>query len=244
MEQNDNKSKDNEKKVLLIDNYSYGFPTDRIERIGTIVKDCMADVTLDIRHYSQFDYESAKNYIGIILSGSDLNVSSFYYNEKLKRKFEEELRLIRSVDQTPMLAICFGIHLVAYSHGAQICRMRISGLNGDIIFLVLNETDHLITHRNIPVDVHHRDFVSPNDSKIQTNFDIKAISRTKGYRIVQYIAHKTKPIYSIQFHPETHNSLYFHSGLFDERIIDKTRNIGKEIIENFLWMCFYKKNNN
>ncbi|TFG01134.1 MAG: hypothetical protein EU542_07440 [Promethearchaeota archaeon] len=241
MEENEIEKEDDENQILLIDNYSYGFPTDRIKRIETIVNDCMANVTLNVIHYSQFKYESAKNYIGIILSGSDLNVSSFYYNDKLKKRFEDVLKLIRNNEQTPMLAICFGIHLVAYAYGAQVCRMRISGLGGDIIFIVLDETDLLITHKNIPVDVHHRDFVPPNDCQIRNNFDIKAISKTKGYRIIQYMSHKTKPIYSIQFHPETHNPLYFHSGLFDERIINKTRVIGKEIIENFLWNCYYKK---
>jgi GMP synthase-like glutamine amidotransferase len=242
MESNDKVKESNDNQILLIDNYSYGFPTDRIKRIESIVNDCLADVTLKVVHYTQFKNESAKEFIGIILSGSDLNVSSFYYNYKLKKRFEEELKLIRSIEQTPILAICFGIHLVAYSYGAQVCRMRITGLDGDIIFIVLKEIDPLITHNNIPVDVHHRDFVSPNDCEIQNNFDIKSISRTKGYKIVQYMIHKSKPIYSMQFHPETHNPLYFHSGLFDERVIDKARVIGKEIIENFLWMCLYKSN--
>lgn len=242
MEEFDEEIEDLENQILLIDNYSYGFPTDRIQRIENIVNDCMADVSLNVVHYSQFRYEMAKNYIGIILSGSDLNVSSFYYNYRLKSRFEDILKLIRNTDQTPMLAICYGIHLVGYAYGAQICRMRIPGLGGDVIFIVLNEADLLITHQNIPVDVHHRDFVSPNDCEIQNMFEINSISRTKGYKIVQYMTHKTKPIYSIQFHPETHNPLYFHSGFFDERIINKAQVIGKEIIENFIWMCYYKKN--
>ena len=163
---------------------------------------------------------------------------------RLKKRFEDELKLIQNIEQTPMLAICFGIHLVAYAYGAQVERMRVPDLGGYIIFLILKETDHLIKHQNIPVDVHHRDYVPPNDCEIQNNFDIKSISRTKRYRIVQYMTHKSKPIYSIQFHPETHNPLYFHSGLFDERIIDRTRVMGKEIIENFLWMCYYKNIHN
>jgi len=242
MEEIENENKAKENQILLIDNYSYGYPTDRIKRIETIINDCMTDVSSRVVHYSQFNYELARNSIGIILSGSNLNVSSFYYNFKLKKQFDEIMKLIRTTEETPVLAICFGIHLVAYAYDAQVCRMRIPDLGGKFIFLVLNETDFLINHKNIPVDVHHLDFVNPNDCKIQNSFDIKSISRTKGYRIIQYMTHKTKPIYSIQFHPETHNTLYFHSGLFDERIIDKTRVIGKEIIENFLWMCYIKKN--
>lgn len=243
MENEDIEKEDEDNQILLIDNYSYGFPTDRIQRIETIVNESMADVKIKVVHYSQFEHESANHYIGYILSGSDLNVSSFYYNFKIKKRFEEVLKLIRNTKETPMLAICYGIHLVAYAFGAQVCRMRIPGLGGNVIFLVLKQTDLLITHKNIPVDVHHRDFVSPNDCEIQSNFDIKAISRTKGYKIVQYMSHKSKAIYAIQFHPETHNPLYFHSGLFDERIIDKARVIGKELIENFIWNCYYKKKN-
>jgi len=236
----ENESQENQ--ILLIDNYSRGFPTDRIQRIENIVNNCIADVNLKIVHYSQFKSEKMDQYIGIILSGSNLNVSSFYYDDRQKKKFYEELKLIREIKHTPMLAICFGIQIVAYAYGAQVCRMRIPGLGGEIIFLILNETDLLITHKNIPVNVHHRDFVSPNDSEILNNFNIKSISRTKGYRIVQYMSHKNKPLYAIQFHPETHNPLFFHSSIFDDRIADKTRAVGKEIIENFLWMCYYKKN--
>ena len=240
MKLNETKEDGENNQILLIDNYSHGFTTDRIKRIETIINESMVDVTLKIVHYSQLDLESANDSIGIILSGSDLNVSSFYYDNKLKKQFQNVLKLFRTTEHKPMLAICFGIHLVAYAYGAQVCRMRFPELDDDIIFIVLKETDLLITHKNIPVNVHHRDFLSPNDCEIRSNFNIKSISRTKGYKIIQYMSHKTKPIYSIQFHPETHNPLYFHFGLFDERLIDKIRDIGKEIIENFLWMCYYK----
>jgi GMP synthase (glutamine-hydrolysing) len=237
-------SLENEKKnqILLIDNYSRGLPTDRISRIETIINNCIAEVDLKTIHFTQFKKEMAENYIGIILSGSELNVSSFYYNERLKKKFDNQLELIQQTDQIPILALCFGIHLVAYAFGAQICRMRLFGLGGRIIFILLNKTDELITQKNIPVNVHHLDFISPNDCKIQKNFDIISTSRTKGYKIVQYMKHQEKPIFAVQFHPETHNPYYFHPSIFDERIAEKTRTLGENIIENFIWMCFYKEN--
>ncbi len=229
-------------KILLIDNYSRGLPTDRITRIETIINNCIAGVELKTIHFTQFKTEMAENYIGIILSGSELDVSSFYYNERLKKKFKTQLELIQQTNQIPILALCFGFHLVSYAYGAQISRMRLFGLGGRIIFILLNETDELITQKNIPVNVHHLDFVSPNDCKIQKNFKIICTSRTMGYRMVQYMKHKDQPIYAFQFHPETHNSYYFHPSLFDERIAEKTRMTGEKIIENFIWMCSYKKN--
>jgi GMP synthase-like glutamine amidotransferase len=229
-------------KILLIDNYSRGFPTDRIARIESIIEECIAEVEFNTVHFTQFKPKMVENYIGIILSGSELNVSSFYYDERLKRKFNPQLALINNNHQIPILALCFGFHLVAYAYGAQVSRMGILGLGGRITFIIIKKTDELITQRNIPVNVHHLDFVSPNDCKIQNNFEILSTSRTLGYIMVQYMRHIDKPIFALQFHPETHNPYYFHSSLFDERIANKTRMIGQEIIENFLWLCYYNKN--
>jgi len=242
MSEDDSFESEKKNQILLIDNYSRGLPTDRITRIETIINDCIAEVDLKTIHFTQFKTEMAEDYIGIILSGSELNVSSFYYDERVKKKFRPQLDLIQQTHQIPILALCFGFHLVAYAYEAQISRMRLLGLNGRIIFILLKETDELITQKNIPVNVHHLDFVSPNDCKIQNSFKIISTSRTRGYRMVQYMKHHEKPIFALQFHPETHNPYYFHSSLFNERIAEKTRLTGEKIIENFIWMCSYKKN--
>ncbi|MFX1277637.1 MAG: hypothetical protein ACFFAT_21670 [Promethearchaeota archaeon] len=237
----ENTSEEEDKnKILLIDNYSRGLPTDRITRIENIINNCLAEVDLKTIHFTQFKKEMLEEYIGVIISGSELNVSSFYYDVRLRKKFKPQLELIRDNIQTPILALCFGFHLVAYAFGAQISRMRILGLGGRIIFILLKETDELLTQKNIPVNVHHLDFVSPNDCKVQENFNIISTSRTIGYRMVQYMKHKEKPIFALQFHPETHNAYYFHPSLFDDRIAEKTRTVGENIIENFIWMCSYK----
>lgn len=239
------KSIENEKKnqILLIDNYSRGLPTDRITRIESIVNNCIVKVELKTIHFTQFKTDMAENYIGIILSGSNLNVSSFYYDERLRKKFKPQLELLQQKNQIPILALCFGFHLVSYAFEAQISRMRIFGLDGRIIFIILKETDEIITQKNIPVNVHHLDFVSSNDCKIQKNFKILSTSRTLGYKMIQYMKHIERPIFALQFHPETHNPYYFHSGLFDERIAEKARMIGEKIIENFIWMCSYRNIN-
>lgn len=240
---NQNSMKDEKNnQILLIDNYSRGFFTDRIARIETIVKECIADVELKTVHFTQFNTEIAQDCIGVILSGSELNVSSFYYDERLKKKFKSQLELIQQTNQIPVLAICFGLHLVSFAFEAQVSRMRLFGLGDRIIFILLNEKDELITQKNIPVNVHHLDFVSPNDCLIQKNFNIISTSRTIGYRLIQYMKHYEKPIFAIQFHPETHNSYYYHTSIFNDRITEKTRIIGNNIIENFIWMCYYKKN--
>jgi len=230
-------------KLLLIDNYSGNPPTDRIERTKIIVGGCKAEVVLNTIHFSQFRSDMAENYMGIILSGSESNVSSFYYDEQLYKKFVPQLELIRNTEEIPILAICFGLHLVAYAFGAQVGRMGLKGLGGRIIFILIDRTDELLGYKNIPVNAHHLDFVSPNDCNIQKKFQILSTSRTAGYKMVQYMKHIDKPIFSLQFHPEVHNRIQFLPKPIDGRIANKTRVIGQEIIENFISICLNKKGN-
>ncbi len=231
------------KKISLIDNYPIGFPTDRISRIESILNESIANIKVETVNFSKLSLKNLEDCIGIILSGSILNVSDFYYNDRLRDYFKQELELIRYFNQIPILGVCFGFHITAYAFGGQVCRMRIPGLlGGKIIFILLKETDDLITKKNIPVDIFHRDFVSPNDSKIQNSFEINCTTRIKGYKLIQYIRHKERPIFGIQFHPETHESYHFRSSIYDERIIAKTIEIGQEVINNFAWLSLHKHN--
>lgn len=241
MEEKSDYSKEEKRIVALIDNYPIGFPTDRISRIESIVNESIANVKAKIIHFSKLTLKDVEDCIGIILSGSSLNVSDFYYNDKLTRYFDQEIELIRSIDHIPILGICFGFHIISYTFEGQVCRMRIPGLlGGRILFILLKKTDNLITKRNIPVDVFHRDFISPNDSKIQDSFEINSINGIKRYKLIQYIRHKNKTIFGLQFHPETHDAYHFRSSIYDERIIAKTREIGEEIINNFIWLSLHK----
>ncbi|GAG82402.1 unnamed protein product, partial [marine sediment metagenome] len=51
--------------------------------------------------YSQIDIKLLKTSIGLILSGSNLNVSEFYNNKDLEKKFRSELKLIQYLDFFP-----------------------------------------------------------------------------------------------------------------------------------------------
>ncbi|MFX1488940.1 MAG: hypothetical protein ACFFBI_07325 [Promethearchaeota archaeon] len=239
----DSDKREEKKEIALIDNYPIGFPTDRISRIESIINESLANVKVKTIHFSKLNLKDLEDCIGAILSGSNLNVSDFYHNDKLVNYFDPEIELVKCIDQIPILGICFGFHMIAYAFEGQVCRMRIPGqLNGRIIFILLKKTDDLITKKNIPVDVFHRDFISPNNSEIQNSFEINATTRIKRYNLIQYIRHKNKSIFGLQFHPETHDAYHFLSSSYDERIIAKTRDIGEEILNNFAWYCLYRQN--
>lgn len=239
-------SKEKEEKktrdyIYLVDNYPFGFPTDRISRFESIINRSIADLEVKTVHYTRFNKKEAEESVGVILSGSSNNVSDLYFVDHLKKRYDPQLEFIRNDEDTPILGVCFGHHLVAYAFGADVNRMRIPGLGGRINFILLKETDDIITRKNIPVNSHHRDFLSPNDIRLRENFNILSVSTNKRYKIVQYLRHKEKPIYAVQFHPETHTGTYFHANHFEERIVTKTKTEGEQIIENFLWQCKYKK---
>jgi GMP synthase-like glutamine amidotransferase len=244
MSENDQVEKNHDKYILLVDNYPKGFPTDRITRLETIIRDCIANIKSKTIHYTKFNQDLAENSSGVILSGSNLNVSDFYFNTKLKKRFQPQIEFIKQGLDIPILGICFGLHLVAFALGIQVCRIRIPSFGGRIVFILLEKTDDIIPKQNFPVNAHHRDFVSPNDCILQDNFNILSTYKIREYKTVQYMKHKEKPIYCLQFHPETHNPNYFNPDLFDDRITTKTRMIGKEIIENFIWLCSYKQRQN
>jgi GMP synthase-like glutamine amidotransferase len=49
--------------------------------------------------------------------------------------------------------------------------------------------------------------------------------------------HINRPIYSVQFHPETHFANYTYRNQYDEEIIKEAKQYGEEIIINFAHIC-------
>ncbi len=224
----------NDKVICLIDNYQLNFPTERIERIKDIIKQNFPSINLKTLHYSQLDIKHLKDISGYILSGSNFNISEFYNDKNLRKKFKPEIQLIRKKNQKPILAICFGFHLIAYAFNGKILRMNTPERGSQIISISLNKSDNLIPYDEIPVNIHHHDYLLPDDPHIHSTFQIIATKEIDGYKTVQYMRHLKRPIFSIQFHPETHYSNNKYAKIYDKGIINQTKTIGEEIIKNFL----------
>jgi GMP synthase-like glutamine amidotransferase len=95
----------------------------------------------------------------------------------------------------------------------------------------------LIQQKKIFVDIQHRDFIPPDDVKIQKKFEIIATKVLNGYSTIQYMRHIKRPIYSVQFHPETHLANYTYRNQDDEEITKEAKHDGEEIIINFAYIC-------
>jgi len=229
-------------KIYLIDNYPKYYFSERIDRLKWIISSWFPELKSEIVHYSNLNVENIKDSMGFILSGSNLNVSEFSFNVALRNQFQEEINLITSLKNTPLLGICFGHHLISYAFNIKVERMSNLSNNFGIIQISLKMKDELINFKNIFVDVHHRDYISPNDPLLEKNFEILSLARRNGHVIVQYMKHLNRPIYSVQFHPETHFTTCAYDKSKNKRFSQCAKNIGESIIRNFIKICLNANN--
>jgi len=223
--------------IYIIDNFSVDFQTDRQKNLVEIFRQKIPQCSVKVIHYSQVGIEILKSCKGIILTGSEINVSEFYGNKVLRKRFKSVLKIIKKAKNIPILAICYGFHLTGFAFNGKVYRMNIPHDGGRIIPLVLNKTDKLILHNEIVIDIQHRDYILPDDVRIQRKFEILATKVLNGYNTIQYMRHRNRPIYSVQFHPETHLANYTYRNQDDDEIIKKAKQCGEEIIINFANIC-------
>ncbi len=230
-------NKNNNKVIALIDNFSINFLTDRIERIKNIVQDNFENVELKIIHYSKLDHGELEGISGYILSGSDSNVSEFSSNNNLKEEYQEVVKLIQMENQLPIFSICFGHQLTAYAFGGKVLRMSGTYKGSRNISVSLDKIDEIIPYTEILVNIQHLDYVKPNDPNIQKEFNITSVKEIDGYEIIQYMQHVRRPIFSVQFHPETHLTYEKFADKSDKQKLAKVVKVGEEIIKNFIYFC-------
>lgn len=201
--------------VLIIDNMPVGEGKGRLERIKEIVTTSPARPHVEVIHFKDLKGSELPEIDTIIVNGSYFNASEFekpgtktHSETNAGRDFETEMRIIREA-RTPILAICFGHTLVAKAFGGRVMRNERSSERDRTIRISVQPGDELLRGDYV-VDVNHRDYVPPDDERIEERFHIYSTSedeRDERFRYVQYMRHKNLPIYSVQFHPETHESM-------------------------------------
>ena len=143
----------------------------------------------------------------VILTGSNFMLSK----SDTRIVFKQEMELVKELDR-PLLGICFGHQLIGATYGTKITDLgrsvrafkEVRLLEEDPVFDGLPQT--------IRVSESHRQAIA------QVPQDFRHLAESPSSRI-ESIAHKTRPTYGVQFHPE--------------RADDKNPH-GRAIIQNFM----------
>ena len=184
------------KKLIIINNYRDEIPSYRKNSL-ILAFNALKWLKYEFIQFSDLKsvdiYERVLNSDGIILSGSRLYLST---NEDQK-KMGVVLRLIQEFDK-PLLGICFGHHLIGHLFGFKI----------DYLESIDSETDKIISldfnplflgYNTMNVHENHKQEIKYADG-FDEIFDIYSSSEDCK---IQAIKHKERPIYGVQFHPET-----------------------------------------
>ncbi|UYP45959.1 Carbamoyl-phosphate synthase small chain [Candidatus Lokiarchaeum ossiferum] len=150
---------------------------------------------------------------GIIISGSQLNIPDPSTQEKMSLL----IKLVKEYSK-PILGICFGLQLIGYIFGFIIQKMENPEAEWDKeITLTCQPPFALLDDQTIEVDVHHA-YEIQYIPELEEIFTCHA--STEACK-VEVITHRSRPIYGVQFHPETYKS---------EKIVES----GKELLRKFV----------
>lgn len=191
---------------LLIDNYD-SFTWNIYHYISTF------GVKVEVKRNDIVNSESIKknNYAGIILSPGPGHPKTAGNIVKIIKEFKNHV---------PFLGICLGHQAIGYAYAAKISKMKnvMHGRTDNIL-----RTKNTLIFKNIPKSFIATRYHSLEVSKhnLPKNIEILALSANN---IIMAIKIKNKPIFGIQFHPESYATEY-----------------GKIIFKNFIQTCLKKR---
>jgi GMP synthase (glutamine-hydrolysing) len=162
---------------------------------------------VDYKTHDLHDIISRKAPDALVLTGSNFMLSK----KDTQMVFRPEMDLVRQLD-LPIFGICFGHQLIGAAYGSEVIEMgqnvrafkEVKLISKDLIFDGLPST--------ISVAESHRQTLS----KLPKLFRHLAESSTSKFEV---IAHESRPVYGLQFHPERSDEKHPH---------------GEAIIRNFV----------
>lgn len=209
------------KNLIIIDNYHDVIPDKRLKGFNKVLKPMKNHLNFEFVYFEKLNelntYNKVLNADGIILSGSHL----FLSDSDTVKIMELVMKLIDDFKK-PILGICLGHQLIGAKFGFKIVYLEFPYLgkqNQRILTLKLNQQVDLINSDTITVEMDHQQEIkyTPEFDNI---FDIIASSDSCKLQIIK---HKKRPIYGVQFHPET---------IADVKAIKE----GNDLILNFIEM--------
>jgi len=193
-------------KILVINNYKE--PEKAIQALHNIAL-CTG------QHPEMLDYKTARLVEVVLQKDPDVTIltgSNFMLSKPDTRMvFQSEMDLVRKID-LPLLGICFGHQLIGAAYGSEVVDLGHNVREFKEVKLLGKDPLFEGLPGSIRVSESHRQAIS----RVPEGFRHLAESATSR---VEAIAHQTRPVYGLQFHPERSDDKHPH---------------GRMIIQNFL----------
>lgn len=162
------------KKVILVD---CGSKENIVRSLSSM------PISLKVVPYD-YDYTESENYDGVFISNGPGDPQDYKQTIEIIKK---ALKIGK-----PVYGICLGSQLLALASGAKTYKMQFGNRGHNQPCIDLETKKCYITSQNHGYAV--------DDKSLPTNW--KVIFRNLNDNSVEGIAHKTKPFYAVQFHPE------------------------------------------
>ncbi len=186
--------------ILIINNHS-----GNLNKIGKILE--KFNQKYIIQDQSAI-FKKSKNIEGVILTGGSLILDK----KIMLSKIRADTSAIINYD-VPILGICLGQEIIGELCGAEVAKLKTPVKEKEITIKILKKNK---IFRNLPGEIRVWENHSRYIRNIPNSFELAATSKKNK---AESLFHKTKPIYTVQFHPE-------ESSVF-----------GEQIIKNFLDIC-------
>src|SRR5712692_4901469 len=167
----------------------------------------------------KIDYNEPDLLARVIGSGPDLIIltgsSALLSKPRTRDLFQPEMDLVRNA-RFPILGICYGHQIIGSAFGAP---MRDLGqmLRGyEKVSIVLKHP----LFDGLPSDMVVAESHRQELTKVPDEFQLLARSTTSN---VEAIAHRSKPIYGVQFHPERSNDDHPHGRMIIQNLLKQIR---------------------
>jgi len=193
-------------KILVINNY----------KEPEKAKQALHNIALCTgQHPEMLDYKTARLDEVVLQKDPDVTIltgSNFMLSKPDTRMvFQSEMDLVRKID-LPLLGICFGHQLIGAAYGSEVVDLGHNVREFKEVKLLGKDPLFEGLPGSIRVSESHRQAIS----RVPEGFRHLAESATSR---VEAIAHQTRPVYGLQFHPERSDDKHPH---------------GRMIIQNFL----------
>ena len=197
-------------KVLIVDNFD-SFTYNLYQLVGSVLQKKAIAFTCDVKRNNQLSVDQASCYDRIIISPGPGQPDDSSY-------FGVCMQIIQQLEDIPMLGVCLGMQGMVLAFGGSLSLADLE-CHGKTSLLHHNQQG-LFKGLPNPLTVMRYHSIKATDTNWPGVLDITASSNTStGESVIMGIKHQTRPLYGLQFHPESFAS----QG-------------GATMIENFLWL--------